>query len=209
MSLEPEIIDISDDEEVPAWEQLPARCAILGLQSPPNSQESTNDLEADTPGPSTTRPMTFEQIWDSDGDSSWFHSDDEPARPAHLQPEIRYMATMVEAQFADADPEMGHEADDEAVDIESMFPEDISEPSDSEHHPRYEHDQPSATSNQPHQLTTCRRGHVFPDLHLPYRGIRTTAADIPDSPMSPPAHEQAPGPSGSHNAAPPDSTIRL
>ena len=30
-----------------------------------------------------------------------------------------------------------------AIDIESMFPEDISEPSDSEHHPNYEHDRPS------------------------------------------------------------------
>ena len=149
MSLEPEIIDISDDEEVPAWEQLPARCAILGLQTPPNSHESTNDLEVDMPGPSRTRPMTFEQIWDSDDDSSWFYSNDEPARPAHLQPEIQYMATMVETQFEDADLETGHDADDEAIDIESMFPEDTTEPSDSEHHPDYEHDRPVASSENP------------------------------------------------------------
>ena len=65
MSLQPAVIDISDDEEVPAWEQLPARCATLGLQTPTPSRESTNDLEANVPGPSSSRPMTFEQIWDS------------------------------------------------------------------------------------------------------------------------------------------------
>ena len=35
MSPDLKIIDISDDEEVPAWEQLPARCADIGSPNAP------------------------------------------------------------------------------------------------------------------------------------------------------------------------------
>ena len=172
------VIDISDDEEQTTWDPLLIH-------------EPVNDLEPMEQGPSSTRPMTFEKTWDSDDESSWFNSDDEPASHRHIvlpashRAEIRSLVAMVETQM-----EFAPEADE--FDIASTFPEDDSETSGTEHHPLYENDRPAMPTLVPNPELACRQGHVFPDLLSSNRGTFSRSPQIPESPTSPPPHERGP-----------------